>query len=637
MDSLRWASGLSGCEIGVLNDGVGREAPEKDSRLLVENLSYASTAIQTAFGVHPTSVAVLDTVPENLPRAASAAYFDRIYAVSQTVKADELTSQEAADALVRQLTRGQLLAVDLDGDSEKTADGVRFLMNAMSDTDLNRQAAEMLSRFDEEAVSAVKAIHTVRRAVSFTFSGMGSSVELTGVLEALSQVQGRGIFFLSGDELRENRAEVKRIAEGGHTLGLSVSNDGTAEEILAELLAGRELLAQMNAAGEIPVQCSLGAPDELLLKAARAGGFPVLSYDLLATQRGDAREADATVVLERITPEKHGAMARGEIVHFRLGFYQNSETLLGELVTLLATRRNIYEIIPATEILEDRENLYIYPLPREEILPAVRDKIHPGQLTDNSFACLSSRYIGAGWVDRSFYLPGFTWAEIQRLDKTGLIQNEENQMFLTFDDWGTDETITGLLDVLKKHGVKATFFIRTNYVKNNPNLVRAIAADGHAIGSHTDQHFKLVNYLEEYDRYEDLTPEQTADLQKDLVTSYETLQSIVGDMQADGQPVLCRIFRSPTLVVSRTGLEAVMDCGFTYVVSGSCSTQDYQAESAAQLYQKLKNNTRSGAVFIMHMSDNSKYTVEALDRYLTDLENSGENYRFCRLSDALDG
>ena len=39
----------------------------------------------------------------------------------------------------------------------------------------------------------------------------------------------------------------------------------------------------------------------------------------------------------------------------------------------------------------------------------------------------------------------------------------------------------------------------------------------------------------------------------------------------------------------------------------------------------------------MHMSDTSQYTAEALDLYLTDLENSGKEYQFCRLNDVLPG
>ena len=76
---------------------------------------------------------------------------------------------------------------------------------------------------------------------------------------------------------------------------------------------------------------------------------------------------------------------------------------------------------------------------------------------------------------------------IRKADKSGVIKTApERTIFLTFDDWGTDNTINQLLYVLRKHKVPATFFIITRYMPSNPNLLRAIAEEGHTIGSHTD-------------------------------------------------------------------------------------------------------------------------------------------------------
>jgi peptidoglycan/xylan/chitin deacetylase (PgdA/CDA1 family) len=45
-----------------------------------------------------------------------------------------------------------------------------------------------------------------------------------------------------------------------------------------------------------------------------------------------------------------------------------------------------------------------------------------------------------------------------------------------------------LLDVLARHGVRATFFLIGQWVLREPGLTRAIAAAGHAIGNHTQHH-----------------------------------------------------------------------------------------------------------------------------------------------------
>lgn len=108
-------------------------------------------------------------------------------------------------------------------------------------------------------------------------------------------------------------------------------------------------------------------------------------------------------------------------------------------------------------------------------------------------------------------------------------------------------------------------------------------------------------------------------------------------MTVNGRPALSLLFRPPTLAVSKNGMEAVLDCGFTHVVSGSYTTQDYKATSASSLAETLKKRTRSGAVLIMHMSDNSIYTAEALDIYLSEMElrDADKRYKFAGLDEVL--
>lgn len=70
-----------------------------------------------------------------------------------------------------------------------------------------------------------------------------------------------------------------------------------------------------------------------------------------------------------------------------------------------------------------------------------------------------------------------------RAGKTG-----NNQVALTFDaGWEFDRT-EALLKTLKDHDVKATFFLRGGWVRDYPDLVQAITADGHEIGNHSWNH-----------------------------------------------------------------------------------------------------------------------------------------------------
>lgn len=64
---------------------------------------------------------------------------------------------------------------------------------------------------------------------------------------------------------------------------------------------------------------------------------------------------------------------------------------------------------------------------------------------------------------------------------------------LTFDD-GPDPYYTPkLLDLLKKHGVKATFFVVGRKAERYPDIVRRMVEEGHEVGIHNYRH--ISNWL----------------------------------------------------------------------------------------------------------------------------------------------
>ena len=63
---------------------------------------------------------------------------------------------------------------------------------------------------------------------------------------------------------------------------------------------------------------------------------------------------------------------------------------------------------------------------------------------------------------------------------------------LTYDDGPNDPYTWRMLEVLERHGVKATFFLIGQYVQQKPEIARALVAAGHAIGSHTWSHPNLI-------------------------------------------------------------------------------------------------------------------------------------------------
>ena len=62
---------------------------------------------------------------------------------------------------------------------------------------------------------------------------------------------------------------------------------------------------------------------------------------------------------------------------------------------------------------------------------------------------------------------------------------------LTYDDGPNPGATETILELLDRHGARATFFVSGSFAELEPDLVRAIAARGHAVGNHTWSHPSL--------------------------------------------------------------------------------------------------------------------------------------------------
>jgi len=66
--------------------------------------------------------------------------------------------------------------------------------------------------------------------------------------------------------------------------------------------------------------------------------------------------------------------------------------------------------------------------------------------------------------------------------------DHSEDIFLTFDDGPTTGITEQVLEILKTFGARASFFCIGRNAERNPELLRRISAEGHAIGNHTYSH-----------------------------------------------------------------------------------------------------------------------------------------------------
>jgi polysaccharide deacetylase family protein (PEP-CTERM system associated) len=107
-------------------------------------------------------------------------------------------------------------------------------------------------------------------------------------------------------------------------------------------------------------------------------------------------------------------------------------------------------------------------------------------------------------------------------------------------------SVDTILELLDRHGARATFFVLGWVARHEPEVVRRIAGAGHEIASHGTNHHMIG----------DLGP---AAFRDDLLESRKRLEDIAGC------PV--RGYRAPTFSITHTtawALDVLAECGFTY-------------------------------------------------------------------------
>ena len=284
-------------------------------------------------------------------------------------------------------------------------------------------------------------------------------------------------------------------------------------------------------------------------------GYTLAGQGLNVVQSKHKEAQSPAEVMPQIFGKWTTSLNAGEIVYIRTDFY-TKDSLAAEMLQEIKEKKidnigyeesgsnegndSAYHTASLGEVASDLSAAY-EPVEPAALPEEMQPEYGRDWVTEENFReAFLSRYIGAPEVSPDDRMLGFSRKEMAEADKTGLVKNApEKTIFLTFDDWGQDESINKLLYVLKKHGVNGTFFIITRNMPNNPNLLRAIAASGNEIGSHTNNHVPMAKQDESGHQ---VSVETEAEYEEDVRSSYPKLLSVVGDMRLpNGRPALTRL------------------------------------------------------------------------------------------------
>ncbi len=183
--------------------------------------------------------------------------------------------------------------------------------------------------------------------------------------------------------------------------------------------------------------------------------------------------------------------------------------------------------------------------------------------------------------------------------------SSERKAALTFDD-APDETYTAqVLDILRKHKVKATFFVVGWRAEKYPELVLRMAGEGHAIGNHSFDHANLAKLSEEKFRYQ-------------IVSTQQTLQALIGYEPSLLRPPYGEMKRSQVEWAEKEGLK---------VVNWNVDSEDWKQIDEQQVIANVMKDLRGGSIILQHsgggVGQDLSGTVNALPNLIRKLKDQG--------------
>ena len=178
--------------------------------------------------------------------------------------------------------------------------------------------------------------------------------------------------------------------------------------------------------------------------------------------------------------------------------------------------------------------------------------------------------------------------------------DEARGVALTFDDGPSPEHTPQILDLLDAGRAKATFFVIAKKALAPPELLRSIAARGHAIGVHGYDHDRLLSLR---------SPQRVSD---DIEKAIDAVTSITGE-----RPVL---YRPPVGLTSPRIAQALEWFDVTVVGWSVRALDGVKGASPDRVITRVKRGLRDGAIILLHdaaeRDDHRPASLDALPKIL---------------------
>jgi len=174
---------------------------------------------------------------------------------------------------------------------------------------------------------------------------------------------------------------------------------------------------------------------------------------------------------------------------------------------------------------------------------------------------------------------------------------KENLVSITFDDGPHPEFTPRILELLKKHNAKATFFCIGKHIEAYPNVFIEIIKHGHTVGNHTYSHANGIGFF------------KTKKVIEELQKTNTIAKNITG--------LTMQLYR-PAFGVTNPRIKKALNATQLQSIGWNIRSLDTTSRTAKTIFNRTTKNLSKGDVVLLH--DTSLKTITILEQLLLFLQ-----------------
>jgi peptidoglycan/xylan/chitin deacetylase (PgdA/CDA1 family) len=184
-------------------------------------------------------------------------------------------------------------------------------------------------------------------------------------------------------------------------------------------------------------------------------------------------------------------------------------------------------------------------------------------------------------------IPSCTWRK----------EGQGKVIYLTFDDGPNPEITAWVMDELKKHQIKATFFCVGDNLRKFPEVAKRLLTEGHHIGNHTMHHIKGWKYNND-------------DYLEDVENCEKEIRKI--QEQFENKTAQSRLFRPPYGQIKPSHIKLLRERGYE-IIQWSDLSCDYDKHlNCEKSLSALVKNAKSGSIVVFHDSEKAEHQLKQI-------------------------